>query len=190
MKKKLLMPVFMFFVMLFAIPSFGHGGGIDANGGHHDYNNVSGLGSYHYHCDGHSAHLHTDGVCPFSSDASTSSYASQLAKKEPVESDFNSAGRKDTKYIAENSLLIETKKTEENIISGLFDFIEQHSFTILICNFFIWITLRSLGKKIIREELFLDKYFFIRRLIVILHYANWAFACIVLLLTTEDPPPR
>ena len=27
----------------------------------------SGLGSYHYHCGGHPAHLHTDGVCPYSS---------------------------------------------------------------------------------------------------------------------------
>lgn len=27
-----------------------HQGRTDANGGHHDYKNKSGLGSYHYHC--------------------------------------------------------------------------------------------------------------------------------------------
>lgn len=30
-----------------------HQGRTDKYGGHHDYNNVSGLGSYHYHCGGH-----------------------------------------------------------------------------------------------------------------------------------------
>ena len=75
-------------------------------------------------------------------------------------------------------------------MSNMIYFIEQHSITILFCNLIIWLVLRSLGKKIIREDLFQDKYFFIRRLIVALHYANWALACIVLLLTTEDPPPR
>ena len=33
-----------------------HSGRTDANGGHHDYKNKSGLGSYHYHCGGHPAH--------------------------------------------------------------------------------------------------------------------------------------
>ena len=39
-----------------------HSGRTDANGGHRDKKNVSGLGSYHYHCGGHPAHLHTNGV--------------------------------------------------------------------------------------------------------------------------------
>lgn len=29
--------------------------------------NKSGLGSYHYHCGGHPAHLHENGVCPYAS---------------------------------------------------------------------------------------------------------------------------
>lgn len=41
-----------------------HGGNTDSSGGHHDYNNVSGLGSYHYH-HGKPAHLHIGGVCPY-----------------------------------------------------------------------------------------------------------------------------
>ena len=48
------------------IPSIviAHSGGTDSAGGHHDYNNVSGLGSYHYH-HGYGPHLHENGVCPY-----------------------------------------------------------------------------------------------------------------------------
>lgn len=42
-----------------------HSGRTDANGGHRDNKNVSGLGYYHYHCGGHPAHLHENGVCPY-----------------------------------------------------------------------------------------------------------------------------
>lgn len=42
-----------------------HSGRTDKNGGHKDNKNVSGLGPYHYHCGGHPAHLHPDGVCPY-----------------------------------------------------------------------------------------------------------------------------
>lgn len=49
-----------------------HSGRTDSSGGHHDNKNVSGLGSYHYHCSGHPAHLHDGGVCPYSSSAATS----------------------------------------------------------------------------------------------------------------------
>lgn len=48
-----------------------HSGRTDAYGGHHDYKNASGLGSYHYHCGGHPAHLHKNGVCPYSSSKNT-----------------------------------------------------------------------------------------------------------------------
>ena len=54
-----------------------HPGRTDAQGGHHDYQNKSGLGSYHYHCGGHPAHLHDNGVCPYSSNyTSTTSHKS------------------------------------------------------------------------------------------------------------------
>lgn len=41
-----------------------HSGRTDRYGGHRDNKNKSGLGSYHYHCGGHPAHLHENGVCP------------------------------------------------------------------------------------------------------------------------------
>lgn len=50
---------------------FAHSGRTDSSGGHHDYNNASGLGSYHYH-HGNGPHLHPDGVCPYSSSAAAS----------------------------------------------------------------------------------------------------------------------
>lgn len=43
-----------------------HSGRTDGSGGHHDNKNASGLGSYHYHCGGHPAHLHNNGICPYS----------------------------------------------------------------------------------------------------------------------------
>lgn len=50
-----------------------HSGRTDSSGGHKDNKNKSGLGSYHYHCDGNPPHLHNGGVCPYSSEYSTSS---------------------------------------------------------------------------------------------------------------------
>lgn len=46
------------------IEAAAHPGRTDANGGHRDNKNKSGLGSYHYHCGNHPAHLHPNGVCP------------------------------------------------------------------------------------------------------------------------------
>ena len=54
-------------VISISISAYAHSGRTDANGGHRDNKNKSGLGSYHYHCGGYPAHLHTNGVCPYSS---------------------------------------------------------------------------------------------------------------------------
>lgn len=43
---------------------YAHPGRTDSIGGHHDYENESGLGSYHYH-HGYEAHLHENGICPY-----------------------------------------------------------------------------------------------------------------------------
>lgn len=51
----------------FSMEAEAHSGRTDANGGHKDNKNKSGLGSYHYHCGGHPAHLHPNGVCPYQS---------------------------------------------------------------------------------------------------------------------------
>ena len=67
-------------LMLIQTNTYAHPGRTDARGGHKDNKNKSGLGSYHYHCGGNPAHLHTNGVCPYassssSSKSSTSSYS-------------------------------------------------------------------------------------------------------------------
>lgn len=54
-------------VISISISAYAHSGRTDANGGHRDNKNKSGLGSYHYHCGGYPAHIHTNGVCPYSS---------------------------------------------------------------------------------------------------------------------------
>ena len=58
---------FMAFMLMIAlaISVHAHGGRTDSSGGHKDNENVSGLGWYHYHCGGHPAHLHNNGVCPY-----------------------------------------------------------------------------------------------------------------------------
>ena len=53
--------------LLFMAPCSAHSGRTDSSGGHRDNKNVSGLGFYHYHCGGHPAHLHPNGVCPYTS---------------------------------------------------------------------------------------------------------------------------
>lgn len=60
---------------------YAHSGRTDANGGHRDKNNVSGLGPYHYHCGGHPAHLHINGVCPYDSTISSPSTSSTYTYK-------------------------------------------------------------------------------------------------------------
>lgn len=57
-------------IALISTTSYAHPGRTDANGGHRDNKNVSGLGYYHYH-HGYSAHLHPNGVCPYESTPQT-----------------------------------------------------------------------------------------------------------------------
>ena len=67
MKKKIA-SLSVAFCLLFTC-SFAHSGRTDSSGGHRDNKNVSGLGYYHYHCGGNPPHLHTIGVCPYSTKA-------------------------------------------------------------------------------------------------------------------------
>ena len=64
--------------------TYAHSGRTDSSGGHRDNKNKSGLGSYHYHCGGYPAHLHSNGVCPYSpssSSSKSSSYSSSYSSK-------------------------------------------------------------------------------------------------------------
>lgn len=73
-------------LLLISTLAFAHSGRTDASGGHRDNQNVSGLGSYHYHCGGFPAHLHVQGYCPyrdiFPSKVSVSASKSSLSVSE------------------------------------------------------------------------------------------------------------
>lgn len=65
MKKKSISIIVLFLCISFIpIGAFAHSGNTDSAGGHHDYQNASGLGYYHYH-HGYGPHLHPNGVCPY-----------------------------------------------------------------------------------------------------------------------------
>lgn len=93
--KKNLKQIIIFAAMLviLTVPTinFAHGGRTDASGGHRDNQNKSGLGGYHYHCGGYPAHLHTGGVCPYTSSAPapSSSSTSSTPKRESVPTKVN-----------------------------------------------------------------------------------------------------
>ena len=79
--KKYIKKILSVFIIIIGILSiqisvYSHSGRTDANGGHRDNKNKSGLGSYHYHCGGHPAHLHPNGVCPYSSSGKSSTSGS------------------------------------------------------------------------------------------------------------------
>ena len=59
-------------IISIGVNAYGHSGRTDSSGRHKDNKNKSGLGSYHYHCGGQPAHLHTNGVCPYSSSSASS----------------------------------------------------------------------------------------------------------------------
>ncbi|MCI8371977.1 MAG: Ig domain-containing protein [Lachnospiraceae bacterium] len=75
---------FIMLVLLFPMASFAHSGRTDSSGGHKDNKNKSGLGSYHYHCGGHPAHLHTNGVCPYSNNGGSSKSTVNTPAPTPV----------------------------------------------------------------------------------------------------------
>ncbi len=73
-KSKILKLVIISIIILLSFQKvlFAHSGRTDANGGHKDNKNKSGLGSYHYHCGGNPPHLHENGICKYKSTSSNS----------------------------------------------------------------------------------------------------------------------
>lgn len=74
MKKQITKILAIMFAIVLCVGNtcFAHSGRTDASGGHRDNKNKSGLGSYHYHCGGYPAHLHPNGICPYTSSSSAS----------------------------------------------------------------------------------------------------------------------
>ena len=74
--KKVVVVIAILIILTIPTVNYAHSGRTDANGGHKDNQNKSGLGPYHYHCGGYPAHLHDGGICPYSGAASTVSSSS------------------------------------------------------------------------------------------------------------------
>lgn len=80
-KKVLTIIAILCLIIAIAGNSFAHSGRTDSSGGHKDNKNKSGLGSYHYHCGGYPAHLHDNGVCPYSSNSYSSSSSTSYSSE-------------------------------------------------------------------------------------------------------------
>lgn len=79
-----------------------HSGRTDSSGGHHDYKNKSGLGSYHYH-HGYSAHLHPNGICPYSPQSSNQGSSQSSAPTASAEPEIDYSFVFDADYYAQHN---------------------------------------------------------------------------------------
>ena len=103
-----------------------HQGKTDSRGGHNDPQNKSGLGSYHYHCGGHPAHLHTNGVCPYSTSSSSnentrSNSVETNTKQTTIESNNVKTDEsiKESNNTKTNEDIKETNKEENSRVSNI-----------------------------------------------------------------------
>lgn len=105
-------------VISIGITTYAHSGRTDSSGGHRDNKNKSGLGSYHYHCGGHPAHLHTNGVCPYSSSSSSkSTKTTSSSSKGTTTSSSSSTTSKETKTTTPSTVAVTNIQINENIES-------------------------------------------------------------------------
>lgn len=108
------------------VSTYAHSGRTDSSGGHKDNKNKSGLGSYHYHCGGYPAHLHTNGVCPYSSSSSSnksntstsSSSKSSSSKSSSISSSSSNKTTTTTKSATVDVTKIRINEDIENLEVG------------------------------------------------------------------------
>lgn len=97
-KKRRIIAVITIVLVSIGNISYSHSGRTDSSGGHHDYKNKSGLGSYHYH-HGYGPHLHTNG-CPYEgggSSSNSSSSGSYVSSEETAKRDAEAKARQEEK---------------------------------------------------------------------------------------------
>ena len=97
--------------LFFSNVAFAHSGRTDSRGGHKDNKNKSGLGSYHYHCGGYPAHLHSNGVCPYTSTPNTNNNSNSSS----YNSSSSSSSSNKTQIPTSTTINAETIKINENI---------------------------------------------------------------------------
>ena len=102
-------------ILSIQISVYSHSGRTDANGGHKDNKNKSGLGSYHYHCGGHPAHLHPNGVCPYSSSSQSSTSSSSSGSSSTSGSSSSSSSSSKTTTSVPSTIAVTEIQIEEKI---------------------------------------------------------------------------
>ena len=107
-KKIVAVLIIILLILSIQISVYSHSGRTDANGGHKDNQNKSGLGSYHYHCGGHPAHLHPNGGCPYSSSSQSSTSSSGSSSSSSASS---SSGSRSTSESSSSSSSSSTTTT-------------------------------------------------------------------------------
>lgn len=104
-------------IISIGINTYAHSGRTDANGGHRDNKNKSGLGSYHYHCGGNPAHLHTNGVCPYSSSKSSTSSSSSSSKSTSTSTNTSTKAKTEPKSTVPATIDVTGIQINENVES-------------------------------------------------------------------------
>lgn len=107
--------IIILLILSIQISVYSHSGRTDANGGHRDNKNKSGLGSYHYHCGGHPAHLHPNGVCPYSSFGQSSTSSSSSGSSSTSGSSSSSSSSSKTTTSAPSTIAVTEIQIEEKI---------------------------------------------------------------------------
>ena len=107
--------IIILIVLSMQISVYSHSGRTDANGGHKDNQNKSGLGSYHYHCGGHPAHLHPNGVCPYSSSGQSSTSSSSSGSSSTSGSSSSSSSSSKTTTSVPSTIEVTEIQIEEKI---------------------------------------------------------------------------
>lgn len=114
-KKIVSVLIIILIVLSMQISVYSHSGRTDANGGHRDNKNKSGLGSYHYHCGGHPAHLHPNGVCPYSSSSQSSTSSSSSGSSSTSGSSSSSSSSSKTTTSVPSTIAVTEIQIEEKI---------------------------------------------------------------------------
>ena len=108
---KKLIALFLLVCFLFPTIVFAHPGGTDSKGGH--YNRST--GEYHYH-HGHSAHQHTNGICPYNFDDTTEYKSSESNNSK----NHSSNAEKENKTTDSDNIKDDPQKTEnQSLVSKI-----------------------------------------------------------------------
>ena len=91
-----------------------HPGRTDSSGGHRDNKNASGLGSYHYHCGGHEAHLHNNG-CPYKTNNATTTTSKPNSTAAKPTNSKNNTSKNNVNKNEESRKASENKAQESKI---------------------------------------------------------------------------